>query len=290
MTTGIIRSLDQVSRGYDGLLCDVWGVYHNGIRVSPEAMVALRRFRSAGGIVVLITNAPRPREAVAGLIAHLGGSAEDYDAIVTSGDAARDSLDSGEWGTRCFHIGPERDLGMVTGTAIERVSAENLAEAEFLLCTGLFDDARETAEDYSDLFRRARELDLPMLCSNPDVYVDRGSDRIPCAGLLAHAYAEAGGAVTWFGKPHPPIYRNAIAALETAAGREIPVSRILAIGDGILTDVAGAEEMGLDCLFITGGLAADEIVHVDGVPEPASLDRFLRRHGAAPAWAAERLA
>ncbi len=286
MKTRIIDSIRELPKTYDGVLCDVWGVYHNGIRVFQEAASVLRVIRAQGGTVVLLTNAPRPRHAVADHIARVGGSVADYDQIVTSGDAAREALTSGNWGRWCYHIGPERDLGLVAGTELHRVTLEN---AEFLLCTGLFDDSTETAADYLETFDRALALGLPMLCSNPDPFVDRGPLRIPCAGSLAIAYEQAGGSVTYCGKPHAPIYESALRALDQSAGRSIPRASILAVGDGITTDVTGAARMGLDCLFVTGGLAVSEIAHDGRRPARNSLEAFLARHGAAPLAAARQL-
>jgi len=277
--TRILDSLGEVADAYRGLLCDVWGVYHDGTRVFPAASRALRAFRKSGGRVVLLTNAPRPAEVVADAVAALGGAEADRDAIVTSGDAARGFRAAGRWGRRACHVGPARDLPLVRDLDLALVSLE---EADFILCTGLDDDRSETAEDYAGMFSAARTRGLPMLCSNPDRNVDIGGLRVPCAGALAEAYEAMGGHVKWFGKPYRPVYEAALQVLDDAAGAKIPRSQVLAIGDGILTDVAGAAAMGIDCLFVSGGLAAGEIRHECRRPRADDLSRFLERHGQAP--------
>ena len=279
MSTRIIRSLGEVAGGYDGILCDVWGVYHDGIQVFPGASRALAGYRRTGGTVVMLTNAPRPAGEVEDAIRRLGGSAADYDAIVTSGDATRSFLAGGTWGHRAFHVGPPRDLPLVRGLSLELVPFE---EGEFILCTGLFDDRAEAPEDYADLLGEARVRGMPMLCSNPDRFVDIGHLRVPCAGSIAATYEAMGGRVAYFGKPYSPVYKAALHALDRSAGRRVPLERVLAIGDGILTDVPGAANMGLACVFVTGGLAAQEIRHEGGAPEADGLARLLAEHGAAP--------
>ncbi len=279
MSARILRSLREIADGYRGILCDVWGVYHNGVAVYPEASGALHAFREAGGRVVMLTNAPRPASEVAEAMLRLGGREADYDSIVTSGDAAREFLATGEWGRRALHLGPARDLPLIRGLDIERVSLE---AAEFVLCTGLFDDGAETPDDYRPLLADALARNLPMLCSNPDRFVDRGPLRVPCAGSIAAVYEALGGEVRWFGKPYPPVYETALARLDRAAGEPLAPEEVLAVGDGVLTDVAGAAAKGLDCLFVSGGLASREIRHRDGSPDDEDLDRFLRRHDRKP--------
>ena len=279
MTPRILTSLREIAADFDGILCDVWGVYHDGVRVHPAASRALAGFRGRGGHVVMLTNAPRPAPVVVETMRRLGGRDSDYDSVVTSGDAARAFLAAGSWGWRAYHLGPDRDGPLLRDLPLETVPLE---ESEFILCTGLFDDRRERPEDYAPLLARARERDLPMLCSNPDRFVDHGTVRLPCAGSLAAAYEALGGEVAWFGKPYPPVYETALAALDLAAGKPLPRDRVLAIGDGILTDVAGAAALGLPCLFITGGLARTELRGPNGLLTLDGLDAFLARHGAAP--------
>ncbi|RMF41508.1 MAG: TIGR01459 family HAD-type hydrolase [Alphaproteobacteria bacterium] len=277
----IIDSLDALPRRYRALFCDVWGCLHDGVRIFPAAAEALIRYRKAGGHVVLITNAPRPHSVTARQLRAMRAPEGLYDAIVTSGDAAQAGLAAGVVGSRVYHLGPERDeeffrdlpAEIANPVPIERVP---LKEAEGIVCTGLFDDETETPEDYRAIILEGVNRRLPMLCVNPDIVVDRGERRIYCAGAIAQAYAEAGGVVHYFGKPHPPIYDLARRRLALRVGEEIDDEDILCIGDGIATDIAGAVAEGLDSLFVTGGIAAEETG--GDPPDPERLAAFLARH------------
>jgi HAD superfamily hydrolase (TIGR01459 family) len=278
--TAIIGRLDEIAGGYDALYCDLWGCYHDGVAPFPAAVAALRAFRARGGRVVLLTNAPRPAYSVERQLDRLGAPRDSWDAIVSSGDAGRLMVASGRFGERVEHVGAPRDLPFLEGLPVEIAPA---GEGEAVIVTGLRDDETETAEDYRAEVAGWRARGLPMLCANPDLVVHRGPKTLWCAGAIAALYAEAGGEVVHSGKPHPPIYALAAQALRAAAGCGAP--RVLAIGDGVATDVAGAAAAGIDCLFVTGGIAADEIGGRDGPPDRARLDAFLARHGAAPAYA-----
>ncbi len=277
--TEIIDSLADTSGDYDAVLCDLWGVYHDGIRPYEGAVSALRGYRERGGIVALLTNAPRPDFSVAKQLERMGAPEDTHDLIVTSGDATIAALRDGNFGARAYHIGPERDYDLFEGLDIERTALE---DADFILCSGLFDDGAETPEDYAATYETARERGLVMVCANPDVVVDRGERRIWCGGALAEAYEKAGGEARYFGKPHRPIYDLALEKIATQAGRSIDRSRILAIGDGPATDVKGALENGFDCLFIAGGLAAEELVDASGALRADTLEPWLAAHDAAP--------
>ena len=276
--TEIIRSLVDIDPGYRVLYCDLWGCLHDGVRVFPAAAAALERFRVGGGTVVLITNSPRPAGAVARQLDSLGCPRAAWDLVVSSGDAAQAAMVAGRFGRRVHHIGPERDLVFFedeTGRPfdIERVPLE---DAEGIVCTGLFDDRVETPDDYRATILFGKTRGLKLLCANPDVIVDVGDRRIYCAGAIAAAYAEAGGRSYYFGKPHPPIYALAREKL-AGMGIEAEPDEILCVGDGVATDVAGALGEGLDVLFVTGGLAAEETrtTREDG-PDPALVADFLR--------------
>lgn len=288
--TRIVDSLSDLAADYDAVFCDLWGVLHDGVTVFPEAAAALRSFRRSGGRVILITNAPRPRGQVALQLDSLGASRDLWDDIVTSGDSAQAALVGGVVGRRVHHIGPERDQAfffelppeLPTGT----VELVPLAEAEGIACTGLFDDEVETPDDYRGQLLLAREKGLKLLCANPDIVVDRGGKRIYCAGAIAQAYAGIGGQSLYFGKPHPPIYdlaRRRLALLD-----RIPDERILAIGDGPSTDLAGAMGEDLDCLFVTGGLLAEETGTLDQ-PDPRKLSHWMASAKMSPAYAIGRL-
>ena len=288
--TRIVESLSELAATYDAVFCDLWGVLHDGVTVFPEAAEALRSYRRSGGKVILITNAPRPRGQVALQLEGLGAGRDLWDDIVTSGDSAQAALVGGVVGRRVHHIGPERDRAFFHELPPElpagTIELVPLAEAEGIACTGLFDDDVETPEDYRGQLLLAREKGLKLLCANPDIVVDRGGKRIYCAGAIAEAYAALGGQSLYFGKPHPPIYdlaRRRLALLD-----RIPDERILAIGDGPGTDLAGAMGEDLDCLFVTGGLLAEETGTVDQ-PDPAKLSGWLSRAKMSPAYAIGRL-
>ena len=282
----IIPSLSEVSGDYDAVLCDLWGCYHNGITPYPAAVEACRAFRREGGRVVLLTNAPRPAASVRRFLDRIGAPPDSYDAIVSSGGAARAAIRSGRFGERIYYLGPVRDLHMLTDLGLDPAS---LDEAGAVLCTGLVDDMTEAPEDYADLLGRMAERRLPFLCANPDIVVDRGEQRLWCAGALARAYEDAGGEVVWFGKPHRPVYERCFEVLQEHAGQPVPPERVLAIGDGIATDVEGGIRAGLDVIFVTGGLAATELGPDPEHPEPDRLERFLAEHNLGPRYAMGRL-
>jgi len=285
--TEIIGSLDEAS-GYRALLCDLWGCLHDGERVFPEAVAALERFRAGGGTVLLLTNSPRPAGDVARQLDGLGAPRSCYDAIVSSGDAAQAAMAAGQVGRRVYHIGPARDAGFFLypdGQPIE-VERVPLEQAEGIVCTGLFDDRTETPADYRATILYGKTKGLKLLCANPDIVVDVGERRVFCAGAIAAAYAEAGGRSYYFGKPHPPIYGLVRERLNQIAGFPVPPDEILAIGDGIGTDIQGAMGESLDAVFVTGGLAAEDTATTpDAGPDPARLRAFLDDLRMAPRFA-----
>ncbi|ETD81904.1 TIGR01459 family HAD-type hydrolase [Rhodobacter capsulatus] len=259
--TRILQSLAEISARYDVLLCDLWGCVHNGVAPFPAALAALQGFRAQGGRVILITNAPRPARFVAEGLDRMGVPREAWDAIVTSGDAAQDAMFAGAVGRRLWHLGPQKDDGCFTEIPPEWQGRSNVErvpfdQAEGIVCTGPFDELNEVPEDYRPRFLEAKTRGLPLLCANPDVVVDMGETRIYCAGALAALYEEMGGRTMYFGKPHPPIYD--MARRRMAEFGLTDDSRVLAVGDGINTDVAGAIGENLDVLFVSGGLAAEQ--------------------------------
>ncbi|MEM9757398.1 MAG: TIGR01459 family HAD-type hydrolase, partial [Pseudomonadota bacterium] len=248
--TRIISHLAELSSPYDALFCDLWGCLHDGVRAFPPAIAALQAFRAKGGAVLLLTNAPRPRADVAAQIRGLGVPDDAWDAIATSGDSARAAMFEGAVGTRVWHIGEDRDLSFFeplniieTPVAVERVP---LDAAEGIVCTGPF-DAAAAPQTLRPQLLLAKTRGLKLLCANPDIVVDRGETREWCAGAIAALYAEMGGESLYFGKPHPPIYDLARRRL-AQIGRETSDPRILAVGDGIATDVAGGLGEGIDTL------------------------------------------
>ena len=245
-----VAELAEIAASYPALLCDIWGVIHNGVEPFAPAVAALSAHRASGGVVVLITNAPRPRGSVAEQLDEIGIDRNAYDDIVSSGDVAREIL-AGHRGRRIFHLGPDRDLSLYDDLTLELVP---LSEAEFVSCTGLFDDETETATDYDEMFAAMIGRGLAMLCANPDLAVERGNRVIPCAGALAARFRELGGTADVVGKPFAPIYELALSEIGKCVGAAIEPAKVLAIGDGAATDIAGAAEAGLASLFIASGM------------------------------------
>lgn len=286
MACRIIASLDEVAADYDAILCDLWGCYHNGIAYYPAAADACRRFRERGGTVILLTNAPRPAASVERLLAGMRAPRDSWDAIVSSGGACQAAVADGSYGRHFAYVGPDRDLHMLTDLGKAPVPADR---ADAILLTGLRDDRVETPDDYSDEIADWVERGLPVLCANPDIVVDRGDARLWCAGAIARRAEEVGGQVVWFGKPHAPVYDRCRAVVADLRGAPVPDSRILALGDGIATDVPGGLNAGLDVVFVTGGLSSADFGPDVEQPEPEPLDRFLGEIGLAPKYAIGRL-
>lgn len=264
--TKIISGLGEIAQDYDALICDVWGVLHNGHKPYMDAVDALRHFKQTIGPVILLTNAPRPAADVEELLRNIGVPADCYDAIVTSGAAARADLTRRAEGgrLRVFNLGPERDVNVRAGLPIDLA---DVAQAEICLCTGLHDDEAETPDDYAEIFAQMKARDLTMLCANPDIVVERANKLIFCAGALARVYEKIGGEVVYYGKPHKPIYDVVYAAAKDICGHAI--KRPLCIGDGADTDIKGANRMGLDALFIAQGIHAAQLgeLTVDGLAQ-----------------------
>lgn len=250
----MLHSIEEIARNYDAWLVDLWGVMHNGESAIESAIAACERYRAEGGIVVLLSNAPRPWPSVRDQIAQYGVPSDIDDGIVTSGDVTR-AMIAANSGRSFFHLGPERDLPVFNGLDVNLVQPE---DADIVVLTGFYDDTKETAEDYRSMLANLISEGLPMICANPDIKVERGEDVIYAAGAIAALFEEMGGQVAYAGKPYRPIYDLAMSKINELAGREISTDRILAIGDGINTDIKGAIEAQIDPLFIPSG------VHVDG--------------------------
>jgi HAD superfamily hydrolase (TIGR01459 family) len=280
----LIAGLSAIAAHYDVVLSDIWGVVHNGREAFAAATDALARFRRQGGTVVLITNAPRPNAPIRAQLAHLKVPLDAYDNIVTSGDVTI-GLIVARGAAPVHHIGPQRDLSLFAAAAASSGAAPpplvSLDEADYVLCTGLFDDEHEVPSDYDAAFATMRERQLPLICANPDLVVQRGDDLIYCAGALAQRYEEMGGEAIYAGKPHPPIYAQALGLAAKLRGRSAPDARILAIGDAMHTDVAGAVKRGIDILFVTAGIHGEEL-QGDGPMAAAALEQFSARHGLWP--------
>ncbi|MDZ4094324.1 MAG: TIGR01459 family HAD-type hydrolase [Paracoccaceae bacterium] len=279
----IIPALSDVSGNYRAVFCDLWGCLHNGRAPYPAAVAALQAFKAQGGTVLLLTNAPRPKPSVIKQLNRIGVPADCYDEVVSSGDAAQFALITGTVGRRVYHLGPEKDLPFFTDFADdlkETVSNQSpiirvaLEDATGIVCTGPFDDEKDVPEDYRATLLYAKTKGLKLLCANPDIVVDLGDKRLYCAGAIAQLYDQMGGESLYFGKPHPPIYdlaRRRLAMLQ----EDINDSEILCIGDGILTDIKGAQSEGLDSVFITGGIAADQFGPDSSNPNKGLISAWL---------------
>jgi len=274
----LIERFAPLACGYDVLLCDVWGVVHNGVAAFADACDALTRFRSGGGTAILLTNAPRPAAAVSRVLDRFGVPRTAYDAIISSGDVTRGAIEQ-RLDESLFHIGPPRDLPIFDGLSVIFAPIES---ADYVVCSGLFDDTTETAESYREMLALLRARQLFMICANPDVVVERGDALIYCAGALADAYGALGGEVLYCGKPYAPIYE---VALEKAAflrgGARPALKRVLAIGDSVRTDLSGAAAFGLDCIFVTSRLHAEAYGSREA-PDVAALNAMFTAAGVAP--------
>ncbi len=272
--------LSDLADTYDAVLCDVWGVLHNGVTAYSGAMKALGEFKKSGKPTFLLTNAPRPnsqvREQLRGLKVPLDTT---FDEIVTSGDVTRQLIK--DMDGKIFHIGTQFDKSIYEGIAVELVDWH---EADHIICTGLYDDFNETPDDYTQLLSDLHSRQLPFVCANPDLVVEHGGIMRYCAGALAAKYDEMGGDTIIVGKPHKPVYEHALGLINKFAGRDVRKSKILAIGDGINTDIAGAIGFGLDVLYISAGIHAAYYGDADD-PDEIRLQEFLDDNKSEPvAW------
>lgn len=284
MTIEILKGCGPLLSRYDVLLCDIWGVVHDGNRAHEAANDALIRFRSAGGTVVLVSNAPQPAARVAEILDEKAVSRRAWDAIVSSGEIAIRHVRDAGYGTM-HHIGPmPRSQPLVTALGLPEVA---LPDAEVIVCSGLIDDRREVAEDYRPLLETARRRKLSFVCANPDLAVHVGDLLLPCAGALGVLYESMGGGVVWTGKPHAEAYDMALGEAARLRGAVIDRRRVLAVGDAIRTDLAAAAGAGVDSLFVAGGLHRDEVLEA-GRLAPAALTRLFS--GDAPRPVAATLA
>ncbi len=272
--TQIIQNIADISAPYTAVLCDLWGCLHDGIRPFDAGLTALQTLCTQGKSVWLLTNSPRPSPDVIRQLDAIGVGRDLYHGVISSGDAAIAEVANGTYGSHIYHLGPARDLPFFKTLDVTLTTQDR---ADAIICTGLINDETETPDDYANALLDAKNRDLPMLCANPDIIVDRGDKRIFCAGALAAAYDKIGGRVDYAGKPHAPIYRLALAKL-TAIHQNIRPADILCIGDGIHTDIAGATAQSMPSVFITGGLAARQTetrANPQSTPNPAKLGEFL---------------
>ena len=281
-----ISGLGEISDRYDAILCDIWGVLHNGVASFALASEALASFRRRGGVVVLITNAPRPSPPVRRQVLRLGVPEEAFDAVVTSGDVTIGLIEE-RTGDPILHIGPARDLSLFDAVAEatgKRPKLVALEDAQYALCTGLRNDETEMLDDYEPELRAIASRDMTMICANPDMVIHRGENLISCAGALARRYEEIGGSVIYAGKPHARIYDRALTLAERARGAPLSKDRVVAIGDGMKTDIAGASRAGLDALLVTQGIHRLALHNETPASraDPMELQRLYDEYGAWP--------
>ena len=281
----VIQSIAPLAAETDAWLVDIWGVMHNGVRPFPEAGEACARFRENGGRVLLLSNSPRPASGVQTQLDQIGVRQDAYDTILSSGDATRELIRAYS-GSGVYHLGPDRDLPIFAGIDVARVGAAAEEGARAIICTGLFDDTRETPADYMEMMKGFVALELPMICANPDIRVERGGQVIFCAGALAEAYAELGGDVSLAGKPFRPIYEMAFERLSELRGKDVARSRMLAIGDGVKTDIAGAIGVGIRAVYVASRVHMGD----EEALEPAVLDAMFPEKNARPVAAMAELA
>lgn len=273
-----IEHFEPLARDHDVVLCDVWGAVHNGIEAFPAACDALMRFRAGGGTAILITNAPRSGAAVSRILDRLKVPRDAYDAITSSGDVTHGIVE-GRLAQTVFHLGPERDLSIFAGLDVKFAPPET---ADYVVCSGLFDDTTETPDNYRDMLAALRARSLLIVCANPDIVVERGDTLVYCAGALADAYAAIGGEVLFCGKPYAPIYELALVTATRLRGGKTPARhRVLAIGDSVRTDLKGAAAFGLDCMFVTSGIHADQYGSRE-TPDLGKLNALFAKSGVAP--------
>lgn len=285
--TRIISALADISNNYDAMFVDLWGCVHDGVHAMPAAVEALQKYRAGGGIVVLVTNSPKPRAGVKLQLKTFGVPDDAWDTIASSGDSARAAMFRGVVGQKVYFMGePARDEGFFAPISVienpVEITRVPLDQAEGIVCCGPNDPMADPDVNRSD-FLYAKQSGMKLLCANPDIVVDRGDVREWCAGALAKLYTEMGGESLYFGKPHPPIYDLARRRL-AEIGASVPDSRILAVGDGIHTDVQGAMGEDIDALYITGGLAARETKTTDQ-PDEIALTDYLQTQMFSPPYA-----
>jgi HAD superfamily hydrolase (TIGR01459 family) len=281
-TIPVLPGVRELAGAYDAAILDLWGVAHDGHVPYPGVLDCLARMRGAGMRLLFLSNAPRRAKRVIHRLSSIGIPRSSYDHIITSGDLTRRALArrSDPWhaalGRTYYHLGPARDWGITRGLDFEET--DELVRASFILNTGMFDDENETADDYEVFFDRALAAALPMICVNPDLSVMRADRRIPCAGALAAAYETRGGPTRYHGKPHRPAYDACFEWFGTIDRR-----RVVAIGDSLHTDIAGALAAGVDGVLVTGGIHADEWGLAPGEsPDPGVLAAACARAGHVP--------
>ena len=244
-----INNFSEIFEKYDSIICDIWGVIHNGQELFSSSVDCLYDLKNRGYPIILVSNAPRPGEEIKLILKKMGLKKNCYDKIITSGDLTQKILNDGSLGQNCYHIGPDRDLKIFEGVKVNRVSFD---KSDFIFITGLFNDEEEDENTYLPILKEGKKRKLKLLCANPDIWVQRGSDLIPCAGAISKKYESIGGEVINIGKPFHPIFDEAIKNINSLGKGKF--SSTIVIGDGIDTDIKGANDYELDSLLTLGGL------------------------------------
>lgn len=283
MEISVTDHIAPIAERYDAFLFDLWGVVHNGIEAYPGALRTLEALHDLGKTVILLSNAPRLGTDVDPFIARMGVQRDHYLRVVASGDMVRQALAGGDLdiGNRFVFWGKGADRSVTADLNFTEVGT--IDDADFILCAGLNDDQTETVDDYRDQLQWAYHNQIPLVCANPDYEVMKGQDMWPCAGALARAYEEIGGKTYWFGKPWPVAYTYCQDVLQ---GLEPPA--ILAVGDTLRTDIAGATAAGIDSVLVTGGIHAREMMK-DGELDRSTLNRICAEVGLQPVAAMAEL-
>ncbi|WP_336279587.1 TIGR01459 family HAD-type hydrolase [Bartonella sp. CB175] len=270
-----LTHIESIIEHYNAVFCDVWGVVHNGEKAFEPALKVLHKIRQMGKSVIFLTNSPRPREDVIAQLQSMNIHNGYYDAIITSGDVTRDLIRAAP--RKVFFIGLQRDLVLFEGLECELVEEW---EASVVVCSGFLKDLDATPRAYESMFHRIRARNLPFICANPDIIVHSGNQEFWCAGALARLYQQLGGEVRVAGKPHASIYNCAFEKLREMC-KPMEKSNVLAIGDGLLTDVKGAVDFGLDALYIMSGIHRHDYMK-NGVVDKEALHAFLKHYGYEP--------
>ena len=240
------NGLQSIADNYDLFYIDLWGVVHNGVNLHEKAIVVLNELLKKNKMLVLLTNAPRPNKTVQNFLEKMGMDKVLRDHVFTSGEAALNYLKKSYLSKKFYHIGPPRDFDLFY--LFEKYKCEDISDGEYLLCTGLFDNHDKDLKFYKDLLEK--HIAKKMICTNPDLIVDRGNTRELCAGSVAMVFEKMGGQVVYFGKPHSEVYNQSINNNN---------KKTLAIGDNLNTDIRGANLLNYDCLLISNGIHKDEI-------------------------------
>jgi HAD superfamily hydrolase (TIGR01459 family) len=277
--------LSDLAQRYDAIFSDVWGVVHDGVAIHPMARDALLRFRATGGSVILLSNASRLSAAVGQDLQRLGMISAAYDALITSGDIARDFL-STQPGIAVFDVGPGSACAICEGLDVQFAA---LQAADIAICAGAFEDGGNVTAQLGPTLRAMADRRLLLLCANPDVVTQLGERKVKCSGALAEVYAEIGGQVLYAGKPHTLIFERAMAVVSELRGRPPSRERILVVGDSLRTDIAGAVAMGLDSLFVASGIHAQDL-GASQPPTPTALEGLFSKAELRPSAVTWRLA